>query len=100
MRSLKNNEKAFSQLVPLVLAVVITFAVLVVGIFVNGEISQSLEDTYPAASQRTTLQNESLGTLGTIGDNQDSVLDIVQVVVIITILAAAIGAIFLFTRFD
>lgn len=94
-----------ANMVPLVLAVVIAFAVLFVGIFINGEINQSLLDTYPAAGHRNTsptrtaLQNTSAGRMGNISNNLDSTIDIAQVVIIITILAAAIAAIFLFTRF-
>jgi flagellar biosynthesis protein FlhB len=99
MRLLK-DENGYSNLVPLVLAIVITFALLFVGTYVVGSISQSLEDSYPAATYRTDLQNDTLTTMGTIEDNYDSTLDIVQVVIIITILAGAIAAIFLFTRFN
>jgi len=98
-RFLIKDNRGYSDLVPLVLAVIITFAVLFVGAFVNGEISQSLEDSYPAAATRSVIQNETLDTLGNTSDNWDSSLDIVQVVIIITILAAAVAAIFLFTRF-
>ena len=98
-RQILGDDHGYSDLVPLVLAVVITFAVLFVGAFVNGEISQSLEDSYPAAASRSTIQNETLDTLGNTSDNWDSSLDIVQVVIIITILASAVAAIFLFTRF-
>jgi len=85
-RKLKKNVKAFTNLVPMVLAVVIVFAILFVGIFVNGEIYQALDDSFPTAPK---------GTSGAI----QNALDIVQVVIIITVLAGAIAAIFLFTRF-
>ena len=104
LRKLKKNL-AGAQMVPLVLAVVITFAVLFIGIFVMGEINQSLIDTYPAAGHRNTsptrtmLQNTSCERMDNISENFDSTQDIVQVVIIITILASAIAAIFLFTRF-
>jgi len=94
------NEKGYSNLVPLALAIVITFAMLFIGSFVNGEIYDSLEDTYPStATDRTVLQNSSIATMDNVSANFDSSLDIVQIVIIITLLAGAIGAIFLFTRF-
>ena len=96
---LKENKKGFAQLVPLILAVIITFAVLFIGAYVNGEIHQNLEDTMPTAGSRSDIQNDSLETMRNTSGNWDSTLDIVQVVVIITVLASAIGAIFLFTRF-
>ena len=55
-------------------------------------------DYYQDGEQRTDIQNTTYYRIQDISTNQDSTLDIVQVVVIITILAAAIGAIFLFTR--
>jgi len=97
--TLKNDKKGFAALVPMVLAVVITFAVIFIGGYVNGEIHQSLEDSMPTAGSRSNLQNDTLDTMDNVSTNWDSTLDIVQVVIIITILAAAIGAIFLFTRF-
>ena len=89
---LKKDVKAFANLVPMVLAVVITFALLFIGAYVNGtihtELDESAGDYLPS---RNSMNNTS--------ENFDSALDIVQVVIIITVLAAAIGAIFLFTRF-
>ena len=93
------DDSALSNLVPLALAIIITFAILFIGGFVNGQISQSLLDTYPAAASRTHLQNRSVNAQNNISANWDSSLSIVQVVVIISLLAAAIGAIFIFTRF-
>lgn len=96
---LRNNE-GYTNLVPMVLAIVIVFAVLFVGIYINGAINQSLSNTYPSsASKRSPMQNTSLKRMANISQNQDSALSIVQVVIIITILAGAIAAIFLFTRF-
>ena len=86
----------------MVLAIVICFAILFVGIYVNGEINQSLRDTYPDTPDGTAVglqQNKTIDRLSNISVNQDSALDIVQIVIIITVLAGAIAAIFLFTRF-
>ena len=85
------NEDGFNQLVPMVLAVGICFAVLFIGAFINGTIHQELEDSTTNTNAESTMNNISV--------NWDSSLDIVQVVVIITILAMAVGAIFLFTRY-
>ena len=101
LRKLVDNLKGYSQIIPLVLAVVIVFAILFVGIFVNSEISDSLLGTYPDSPTGVTgdIQNRSIQRMGNISHNEDSALDIVQVVIIITILASAIAAIFMFTRF-
>ena len=85
------DEKGFSNLVPMVLAIVITFALLFIGNYVNGTIHEQLDGSVSNDDARATMNNTST--------NWDSALNIVQVVIIITILAAAIGAIFLFTRF-
>ena len=91
MRKIKKNIKAFANLVPMVLAVTITFALLFIGAYINGTIHTELND----ATSNTDAQN----TMDNISTNWDTGIDIVQVVIIITILAGAIGAIFLFTRF-
>jgi len=95
----KIDDKGYTQLVPMVLAVIIVFAILFVGAFVNGELNQSLEESMPASASRSVLQNGTLSTMTNISNNWDSGIDIVQIVIIITLLAMAIGAIFLFTRY-
>jgi len=99
MKLLK-NEDGFSNLIPMVLAVVVTFALLFIGTFVTGAMYSNLVAQYPAEHSRTIMQNNTIATMNTVGTNYDSALGIVQVVIIITILASAIGAIFLFTRFQ
>jgi len=96
---LLKNKNGYASLIPMVLAVVITFSLLYIGAFVNGTLSTELTDSYPAITSRTSLQNETVNTMGNLSDNFDAGIDIVQVTIIITILAGAIGAIFLFTRF-
>ena len=92
------NEQGVSNLLPIALAIVIGFALLFIGTFVNGEIRQGLTDSMPAAGSRSIVQNNTLNSQSNVTKNFDSSIDIVQVVIIITLLAAAIGAIFLFTR--
>lgn len=104
-RKIKRDVQGFAQLVPMILAIVICFAILFIGIFVNGEINQNLIDTYGTNNAtggedwRTAHENTTINRMGNVSTNQDSAIDIVQVVIIITVLAAAIAAIFLFTRF-
>ena len=93
------DENGYSNLMPIALGIVIGFAILFIGAFVNGEIRDSLTDSYPAANKRSKTQNQSVLAQANISDNFDSSIDIVQIVIIITLLASAIGAIFLFTRF-
>ena len=99
---LKKDVKAFTSMVPMVLTVVIAFAILFVGLFVNGSISSNLRESMKMDDYNSStghIVNSSYRRLNNLSADQDSALDIVQVVIIITILAAAIGAIFLFTRF-
>lgn len=98
MRKLLSGKHGFAQLVPMVLTIVIVFALLFVGGYVVGEIDQSLEDSLPDTSRRG-IHNTTAATMNNTSANWDSTLNIVQVVIIITVLASAIGAIFLFTRF-
>jgi len=90
MKLKKLTEQAFSQLVPTILVIVIVFAVLFIGGYVNGTIHQELEDISTNTDAESTMDNISV--------NYDSSLDIVQIVIVISLLAMAIGAIFLFTR--
>jgi len=96
LRKLIKDEKGYTNLVPAVLAVVIVFALLFVGGYVNGVIHVELED---ASDSSTTPGAQTIARMNNASWNFDSTLDIVQVMIIITILAMAIGAIFMFTRF-
>ena len=92
MKQFKEDEKGFTQLVPMVMAIVVVFALLFVGSFINGTIYDELEDAIDSDS-------DAVNTMGNISDNWDTGIDLMQVTIIITILAGAISAIFLFTRF-
>ena len=54
---------------------------------------------YLDSDWRTHAGNKTVLSAGNVSDNWNTNLDIVQVTIIITILAAAIGAIFMFTRY-
>lgn len=95
-RLLLRNESGFNNLVPMVLAVIITFALIFVGIFILGVVNKNLvtnlqgTGSVPARMAMNSLNNSS--------KNFDSVLSVINIAIIITVLAMAIGAIFLFTR--
>jgi len=93
---LVEDENGFGNLVPLVLAVVIGFALLFIGGYINGVIHQELNGALP----QTNSNDNARSTMNNTSENWDSTLNIVQVVIIISVLAAAIGAIFLFTRYQ
>ena len=96
----KLNEAGYTNLVPAVLAVTITFAILFIGSFITGTISDELTNDYKGLDEKTHgTELDAWRSMNNTSKNWDSALNIVQVVIIITILAMAIGAIFLFTRF-
>jgi hypothetical protein len=95
---LRKDQKAivFELLIAGAMAVVIFFALMNVGAFINGTISDSLTDTYPAAGSRTALQNRSLAQLDNVSAGFDSTINIMVVaaiIVVITIPLAAVVAI-------
>jgi len=96
---LQDDQKGYTNLLPIAITIVICFALLFIGVFVAGEIRESVLAQYPAAATRSQLQNQTVLRQTNLSVNYDSAVDIVQIVIIITLLAAAIGAIFLFTRF-
>jgi hypothetical protein len=101
-RYILKDNKGFQNLVPMALVIIILFAILFVGIFIMGEVDDSLVDSLPensAGNWRDNQENTTLFNLRNVSEDFDSTLDILQIVVIISILAIAIGAIFLFTRF-
>jgi len=98
LKKLLDNKKGYSNLVPMVLAIVICFAILFIIAYVNGTIHDELEDSFGNV-KTTDPATDAMATMNNTSGNWDSALDIIQVVIIITILAAAVGAIFIFTRF-
>ena len=94
----KLNEAGYTNLVPAVLAVVITFCLLFIGVYINGTIHSELEDSF-GTTPKQSPETDALAGMNNTSRNWDSIMGILQVVIIITILAMAIGAIFLFTRF-
>jgi hypothetical protein len=95
----KFDTKAFSFIVPMTLAIVVGFAIMAIGGYVIGEVSTTLEDTYPTNNAtggndwRTENQNETVILLGDITGGFGDVVDIEIVVIIITALSMAIFAV-------
>lgn len=89
----KLNTKGFSFIIPMTLAIVVGFAILAIGGYVVGEVSSTLEDSFPAAASRTTNQNDTVDLLGNITEGFSGVVDIEIVVIIITALSMAIFAV-------
>ena len=81
---------AFTFIVPMTMAIVVGFALLVIGAYVVGTIGSTLEDSFPAAASRSELENKTLNLLGNVTDGFSDVVDIEIVVIIITALSMAI----------
>ena len=81
---------AFTFIVPMTMAIVVGFALLIIGAYVIGTIGSTLEDSFPAAASRSELENKTLSLIGNVTDGFSDVVDIEIVVIIITALSMAI----------
>lgn len=87
------TDQAFTFLIPFTMAIVVSISLLVVGSYVVGEISDTLESSFPALASRSGNQNKTVNLIGNITDGFSDVVDIEIVVMIITGLSMAIFAI-------
>ena len=79
---------AFTFIVPMTMAIVVGFALLIIGSYVIGTIGSTLEDSFPASP--STLETKTINLMGNVTDGFSSVVDIEIVVIIITALSMAI----------
>ena len=79
---------AFTFIVPMTMAIVVGFALLVIGAYVVGTIGSTLEDSFPAVP--STLEQKTINLIGNVTDGFSDVVDIEIVVIIITALSMAI----------
>jgi len=94
------NKKAILATLPTVAFVVILlFATLYIGTYLNGTIASQLVDSYGAAGTRTTLQNSSVDTLTNLTADYNDIIEIVVVAAIITVLTIPLMAIVAVKRF-
>lgn len=93
-RKFQDDEQGFSFIVPMTLAIVVGFALLIAGAYVIGVLSSSLEASYPDnTSTWTSGENETSNLMGNITGGFGDVVDIEIVVIIITAISMAILAI-------
>ena len=99
-RKIVENKKGFTFLIPFTMAIVISVALLIVGVYVVGVVSNTLENTYPVNNNnsgvgewRSERQNQTMNLMGNVTDGFSDVVDIEIVVMIITGLSMAIFAI-------
>ena len=92
---LRKDERAivFELLIAGAMAVIMLFALMNVGTYINGTISSSLINSYPAAASRTTTQNATINTLNNLTGDFDSSVDIVSVAAIITVITIPLAAV-------
>ena len=86
--NVKPRNDAFTFIVPMTMAIVVGFALLIIGAYVVGTIGSTLEDSFPASP--STLEQKTINLMGNVTDGFSSVVDIEIVVIIITALSMAI----------
>ena len=82
------NDDGFTFIVPMTMAIVVGFALLIIGAYVVGTIGSTLEDSFPASP--SALETKTINLMGNITDGFSDVVDIEIVVIIITALSMAI----------
>ena len=95
---LARNDHAVGNLVPLVLTIIIGFALLFVGNFVTGILHVELDEAI--TDDTSSNDHQARYMINNTTDNWASSIDIIYVAIIIVVLVTAISAIFLFTRFQ
>lgn len=101
MKRLRKDQKAlvFELLIAAAMAVVIFFALMNIGTYINGTISGNLEDTLPAvATDRTALQNDTYDNLQAISIGFDDNIDIMVIAAIITVITIPLAAVIAIKR--
>jgi hypothetical protein len=99
-RGIVEDESAMIQTLPTVaFAVIMLFAILYIGTYINGTISSTLVASYGAAGSRTELQNRSINTMTNLTTDYDDVIEIVTVAAIITVLTIPLMAVVAMKRF-
>jgi len=82
---------AFTFIVPMTMAIVVGFSLLVIGAYVVGTIGSTLEDSFPDTP--STNEQKTIDLIGNITDGFSDVIDVEVVVIIITVLSMALIAI-------
>jgi hypothetical protein len=90
----KDDNKGMIQMLPTVaFAVVMLYAIMYIGTYMNGTIGSQLIDSYGTEATRTTFENKSVSTLSNLSADYDSNTEIVSVAAIITVLTIPLMAI-------
>ena len=99
-RLLRKNQKAlvFELLVAAAMAVVIFFALMNIGTYINGTVSDNLIDSYGTATSRTTFENKTVLLLNNISYGFDDNIDIMIIAAIITVITIPLAAVIAIRR--
>ena len=97
--SLRKNKAGGLGLVPMIMAVVIAFVLIYVGLYITGTIHDEAIADFGVPLTRSTGANRSLTAMNNTSDNFVSGLNIINIAIIITIFASIIGAIMLFVKY-
>jgi len=84
-------------------AVIMLFAILYIGTYINGTISSTLVDSYGITTSEkenmTKLENMSVSTMTNLSGDYDDVIEIVTVAAIIVVLTIPLLAVVAMKRF-
>ena len=99
-RELVEDESGMIQMLPTVaFSVIMLFAILYIGTYINGTISSTLVASYGAAGSRTALENMSVSTMTNLTTDYDDIIEIVTVAAIIVVLTIPLMAVVALRRF-
>jgi len=95
MKRFRDDQRGmlFNMLLGAGMVVIILFALLNIGSYINGTISSQLVESYGAASSRTALQNRTVSTLENLTAGYDNVIDIVIISTIIMAITLPLAAV-------
>ena len=95
IEGLKENKSALIQMLPVVgMAVIMLYAIMYIGTYMNGTIGSQLVESYPSELvERTAFQNKSVNTLENLSGDYDSNIEIISVAAIITVLTIPLMAV-------
>ena len=88
------DDKGILQMLPTVgFVVILLYAIMYIGTYMNGTIGSQLIDSFGTATERTAFENTSVNTLNNLSGDFDDNVDIVSVAAIITILTLPLMAV-------
>ena len=101
MKSLRKDDRGlmFDLLVGAGLAIILFFAVMNIGTFINSTIGQTMVDSYPAAASRSDIQNKSIRSLTNLSNDYDDVLDALSVAAIVMAITLPLAAVVSIRKF-